>query len=141
MNKNNKPIHFLILKILGFMGVVIAVIGFSLSISGFGDFESNNFMIGGLMVPFGLMLAVPCLVNGFRPEIAKMNTKSIKFIQEENKDDLKDIANNTAEITQDAITTTAEAVKKGFQDTKFCKHCGAKIDSDSKFCSKCGKEQ
>ena len=54
-----------------------------LSISGFGDFESNNFMIGGLMGVFGLMLAVPCLVNGFRPEIAKMNAKSIKFIQEE----------------------------------------------------------
>ena len=60
---------------------------------------------------------------------------------EENKDDLKHIADNTADIVNEALTKTAEAFKNGIKDTKFCKHCGAQIDADSKFCSKCGKEQ
>ena len=78
---------------------------------------------------------------GFRPEIAKMSTKSAKYIQQENKEDFRDIANSAADIASEAITKTTTAIKKGLEDKIFCKHCGEKIDSDSKFCSKCGKEQ
>ncbi len=139
--KNNKPKHFLIFKILGIVFAVVALVGFYLTITGFGDFESNNFMIGGLMSTFGLVLAIFFLFNGFKPEIAKLRTKSAKYIQEENKQDLTELASNTAEISSDAITKTTRAIKKGVKDTMFCKHCGAEIDTDSTFCKSCGGEQ
>ena len=87
------------------------------------------------------MISTPFFFLGFRPEITKMATKSAKYIQDENKEDLKDIVDTTADIAGDAITKTTKAIKKGLKDTKFCKHCGAEIDADSKFCSSCGKEQ
>ena len=141
MSKNNKPKHFIVFKIIGFLGVVVAITGLILTIVGFGDFESNNFMIGGFMGTIGLFVGISCLIIGFRPEITKMSAKSIKYIQQENKEDFKDIANNTADIASEAITKTATAIKDGLDDKIFCKYCGEKIDSDSKFCSKCGKEQ
>ena len=141
MSNNNKPKYFIVFKIVGFIGIILAIIGFILACKGFGDFESNNFMIGGLMATFGLFMGVSCLVMGFRPEITKMSTKSIKYIQQENKEDLKDIISTTADIASEAVTKTTTAIKQGIEDTIFCKHCGAKIDFDSKFCNKCGKEQ
>ena len=84
-NKNQKPKHFLIFKILGGVFAVVTVIGFVLVFTGFGNFENNNFMLGSFMATFGLFLTVAFLVIGFRPEIAKMTTKSAKYIQQENK--------------------------------------------------------
>ena len=140
--ENKKPKYFLIFKIIGIIGILIVGLGIYLAVTGFGDFESSKFMVGTMISPFGLMIGVSCSLIGFRPEIAKMRSKTIKYIQEENKDDLTAIANNTAEIMEGAVSKTASAVKEGFvQDTIFCKHCGAKIDADSKFCNRCGKEQ
>ena len=141
MSNNNKPKCFIIFKIVGFIGIILAIAGFVLTFVGFGEFESNNFMIGGLMATFGLFIGVSGWVIGFRPEITKASTQSIKYIQQENKEDLKDIASTAAEIASEAITKTATAIKTGLDDKMFCKHCGEKIDSDSKFCNKCGKEQ
>ena len=141
MSNNNKPKCFIIFKIVGFIGIILAIAGFVLTFVGFGEFESNNFMIGGLMATFGLFIGVSGLVIGFRPEITKASTQSIKYIQQENKEDLKDSASTAAEIASEAITKTATAIKTGLDDKMFCKHCGEKIDSDSKFCNKCGKEQ
>ena len=138
---NNKPKHFIIFKIIGLIGIILAIIGFVLTFVGFGDFESNNFMIGGFMATFGMLIGIPCLIMGFRPEITKMSAKSAKYIQQENKEDFRYIASNTADIASEAITKTTTAIKKGLEDKIFCKHCGEKIDSDSKFCNKCGKEQ
>ena len=138
---NNKPKHFIIFKIIVLIGIILAIIGFVLTFVGFGDFESNNFMIGGFMASFGSFIGISCLMMGFRPEITKMSAKSAKYIQQENKEDFRDIANNTADIASEAITKTTTAIKKGLDDRIFCKHCGEKIDSDSNFCNKCGKEQ
>jgi len=138
---NNKPKHFIIFKIIGLIGIILAIIGFVLTFVGFGDFESNNFMIGGFLTTFGMFIGISCLIIGFRPEITKMSAKSAKYIQQENKEDFRDIASNTAEIASEAITKTTTAIKKGLDDKIFCKYCGEKIDSDSKFCNKCGKEQ
>ena len=137
----NKPKHFIIFKIIGLIGIILAIIGFVLTFVGFGDFESNNFMIGGFLTAFGLFIGISCLIIGFRPEITKMSAKSAKYIQQENKEDFRDIASNTAEMASEAITKTTTAIKKGLDDKIFCKYCGEKIDSDSKFCNKCGKEQ
>lgn len=140
--ENKKPKHFLVFKIIGFFGIGLAIAGFILTFTGFGNFENNNFMIGGFMATFGLFIGIVCLMFGFRPEITKMSTKSAKYIQEANKENLTDIANISADIYDEAIAHTAKAIKKGVEEEKiYCKHCGAKIDADSKFCNKCGKEQ
>ena len=136
-----KPIIFTILKIVGFVGVAVLIAGIVLTINGFGDFESNNFMIGAFLTVAGAAIAGTCLITGFGPEIVKARTNTIKYIQEENKDDFSAIATNNAQIMSDAVKITADAVKDGIRATKFCKHCGEKIDEDSKFCSSCGKEQ
>lgn len=138
---NNQPKHFLIFKIIGVIGVIAAVTGMVLAVTGFGDFESNNFMIGGFLSVLGIMMAGFGIMIGFVPEIAKARTKVIRYIQEENKEDLSAIASNSAEMMSDAVTTTASAFAAGMKKTKFCKHCGEKIDSDSRFCSSCGGEQ
>ena len=139
---NKKPSHFLILKIVGILGIGAFVFGIILAVKGFGDFETNNFMIGSLLIAFGLMLGISGLVMGFRPEITKMTVKTAKYIQQENKSELQDIVNTTAEIAKDAVSTTSKAIKEGFSENKkFCKYCGAQIDGDSLFCNKCGKQQ
>ena len=137
---NGKPKIFLVFKIVCLIGAALLITGIVLFIRGFNDFESNNFLIGIFLFPFGLMTCIPGFIIGFRPEITKASTKGTKYIQEENKEDLKEIATNSAEITSEAVATTARAVAEGLQQTKFCKHCGAKIDEDSKFCAFCGKE-
>ena len=144
MENNNisKPKIFLKLRIIGFsllgFGAVMAVIGLSL----FGNFDSS--FIGITLLSIGGFCIVPGIAMvfiSFAPGINKTMIKTAKYIQEDNKEDLKDIASTEAEIKEAAITRTAKAVKNGFVDTKFCKHCGEEIDADSKFCSKCGKEQ
>ena len=138
----NKPKHLLIFKILGILGAIATVAGIVLVIIGFGDFESNKFMRGGILACVGIFAATPCLIFGFSPEISKAQAKTQKYVLNENKEDLKDIASNIADIQSEAIKKNAAAVKDGFQKDKiFCKHCGASIDADSKFCQKCGKEQ
>ena len=140
-NKNQKPRHFLVFKFLGIACVVVTIIGFVLTFTGFGNFENNNFMIGSFMSTFGLFLAIVFLMIGFRPEIIKMSAKSAKYIQQQNKEDLSSIVNTSADIASEAITKTTQAIKKGIKDTMFCKHCGEEIDADSKFCNFCGRKQ
>ena len=137
---SKKPSFFIMFKILGVVGAVVAITGFILSIVGFGDFESNNFMIGGFLTVAGVMMCGVGLMIGFTPEITKARAKAVRYLQEENKEDLSSIASTGAEIMSDAITKTASALSEGLNQTKFCKHCGARIDADSRFCSDCGKE-
>lgn len=139
--ENKKPEHLKVLKIIGIIGVVVGIVGFILLITGFGDFETNNFMIGMFLGPFGMFIGIACLMRAFSPELAKGIIKTSKYIQQENKEDLKDIVNTSADISKDAIKTVVKSVKEGIKDSKFCKHCGAEIDADSKFCSECGKPQ
>ena len=137
--KNSKPLHFLVLKIIGAVLLCVTVVGFVFVATGFGDFSSNKFMVGSLMATFGLFGTVVCLVTGFAPELSKMQARSARYIQSENKAELKEIASTSAEIASDAVSITAKAVREGLSDTVFCKHCGKEIDADSKFCSHCGK--
>lgn len=138
-----KPKHFLMFKIIGFIGIAIGIVGVILSFLSFGDFENNNFMLGGFLACFGMFIGISCLIIGFRPEISKLSTKSTKYIINENKEDFTDIANTSTDIVKDAITETTKAIKEGLtkKESMFCKHCGRQIDKDSRFCNKCGKEQ
>lgn len=153
----NKPKHFLVFKILSGVFLAVTIIGAILAFQGFGNFDTNNFMTGGFMFCFGAFATAVCASIGFRPEIAKMGVRSAKYMQQQNKEDLKDIASTSADITEDAVKKTAKSWKEGFADennevevgsekevfvgTMYCKHCGAKIDADSRFCKVCGKEQ
>jgi thiamine phosphate synthase YjbQ (UPF0047 family) len=85
-------------------------------------------MIGTFWAVAGVAIAATCLAAGFGPEIAKARAKTIRYIQEENKDDFSAIATNNAQIMSDAVKITADAVKDGIRATKFCKHCGAKLE-------------
>ena len=81
--------------------------------------------------------------------------KTNKYVIDKNKEDLKDISQQSGEISALGAKEVAKSVTKGVMeevqpdnnlaDKKekqiFCKHCGQKIDADSKFCSHCGKEQ
>ena len=137
---NEKPRHLLIFKLVALAGIVALVWGIVLVIYGFGNFEDNSFMIGSFLTVFGMMATATGIMIGFGPEIVKARLQAARYIQEEAKDDLTAIASNSAEITKDAVTTTAEAIREGMEIKKYCKHCGAKIDSDAKFCIACGKE-
>ena len=137
----NKPKHFLIFKLIGFVSLTVALAGLVLLIVGFGDFEHNWFLFGILMLPIGFFGAALGLVNGFMPEISRATARSASYIQKQNKDALKEIANTSAEINKEAVATIASAVSEGLGEKLFCKHCGKRIDADSKFCSFCGKEQ
>ncbi|MBQ8879286.1 MAG: zinc ribbon domain-containing protein [Clostridia bacterium] len=136
----NRPRHFWIFKIIGVIGAASTVTGIVLTVAGLGDFESNNFMIGSFVAVIGVMMTALGIAIGFGPEIAKARAKTLRYIQEENKDDLTAIANNSAEIMSDAVSKTANAIANGVQKTMFCKHCGARIDADSTFCSRCGEK-
>ena len=135
-----KPILFLIFKILGFTGIVIFVIGIINLINGFDNFEDNSFVIGMFMMPFGLFLGAAGIVVGFRPEITKHTIKTAKYLQEENKEELKKIMSNAAEINSEAVTVTAQAAQTGLKEMMHCKYCGQKIDVDSQFCKHCGQK-
>lgn len=141
-----KPILFLILKILAALFLCVAITGIVFTITGFGDFESKKFVLGGVMTCFGIFATATCASIGFSPEMAKFSVKTTKYIQQATKEDMTDIASTQAEIQSEAVKTIAGAVKEGLDGadedkTMFCKHCGAKIDEDSRFCKECGKEQ
>ena len=136
-----KPKHYLVFKILFIVFAIVTVAGIVLSVQGFGNFENNNFMIGGFMGTFGLFATVACAMIGFKPELTRLSTKSAKYIQQQNKEELQEIATAGAKIAKEAVTITAEAVKEGLSETMYCKYCGKKIDRDSRFCKECGGEQ
>lgn len=79
----------------------------------------------------------------------EIGIKSKRNIMDNNEEDLRHMATMGADISKDAIRTTTSAIREGLTGdnsesgtgSSYCKHCGAKIDSDSKFCKKCGKEQ
>ena len=78
----------------------------------------------------------------FRGKMMRKQVQATKYMMDESKEDLKSISDGMAYATHDGIKSTARAIKEGFtEDSVYCKHCGAQIDSDSKFCNKCGKEQ
>ena len=67
--------------------------------------------------------------------------KAQKNILDDNEEILKDIVTRNADIYKEGIKTTTKAIKDGLtKDTIFCKHCGKSIDEDSKYCKYCGEQ-
>ena len=142
--KNIPPKFYLGLKITGFLmlviGITLVVLGIIIR-QPFGSFtEQPTF---ALLVPgiFIVTFSIPAIAISFSPEIEKIKIEKNRYIQEETKEDLTAMADNTADITGGAIKRTARAVREGLKNTKYCKHCGVEIDADSVFCNKCGNKQ
>ena len=159
MKENQKPKLFLVLKILGFtmivIGLAVLIVGLNMKVPEdnfdmiFGNSVQNrmdaitkkNFTIfGGVAC---IMFSIPILSVGFSIEIKKMGIKTKKYVLEENREDLSNIADITADIAEESVKQTARAIKEGFsnEDAVYCKYCGQKIDADSIFCKSCGKRQ
>lgn len=124
-NKFDKSIIF---KVLAFVGVAVVISGIVMTVTGFGDFESNNFMIGGFMVTFGIFATVLFFVKGFGSHFNKMN---------------QNIEDIVANITKNATIGTDESDLKNNNSKKSstCVCCGAKLSKHSSTCDYCGKEQ
>ena len=62
-----------------------------------------------------------------------------------NQEIIKNLSNNL-KISEKQVEKAKEDIKtktstnNNNENNKFCKNCGAPLDSDSKFCSSCGKE-
>lgn len=106
-----------------------------------------NIMFYGSLIFVGIMFVFVIVMMISPKARAKWMGKQIeanKYMIEQQKENLKEISTNMADATKDGVKTTARAVREGLledDETVYCKHCGATIDSDSTFCKKCGKEQ
>lgn len=144
-NKIKEPKHFIVFRILGILMLIAGITLVVLSCTVLGEKFMENVVAPNpaALVPglFMIVISIGLISAGFSPKIAKLSAKGARYIQQETKDEAKEIASTGAEIASEAITKTAKAVKKGIKDTKFCKHCGAEIDADSAFCKDCGKKQ
>lgn len=144
MEKVQEPKHLKVLRVLGFLflvvGIVLIVLGAVVFREDFAGDTIPNFkiMIPGIMLTF---ISISLLFMGFSARIQKLMIKQARYMQDQNKETLSDMASAQADIGSEAITKVAKSVKEGLEDHKFCKYCGAEIDADSKFCPYCGKEQ
>mgnify|MGYP001851781291 FL=1 len=151
--KVKKPKMYLILKIVAIIlllgSLTMIILSFTL-----GDEMDSNFglrMGGFLCLPICIFL----MFIAFLPNIQRAMIKTNKYVIDKNKEDLKDISQQSGEISALGAKEVAKSVSKGVMEEVqpdnnladknekqiFCKHCGQKIDADSKFCSHCGKEQ
>ena len=98
------------------------------------------FILAFSIIGFVIVLLISPKLRG---KWMSRQVKATKYMVDESKDDIHSITSNVADASKEGIETTVRAIKKGIVEDEdiFCKHCGAKIDSDSKFCKKCGKEQ
>lgn len=77
-----------------------------------------------------------------RSKLMSKQVKAMNYMIDDNKDTLKHISSEVADISSEGIEKTARAIKKGLtEEEMFCKYCGSSIDGNSVFCKHCGKEQ
>ena len=141
MSKIEEPRVYRVLRILGIVallvGVAMVVVGATVCESQSG--AQIGLICGGAVLAF---LTLPLELSGNIPRMARTRVQTERYLQQESEADLKVLANKTADITKEAVSTTARAIKEGLgNETIYCKHCGKGIDHDSTFCKFCGKEQ
>lgn len=75
--------------------------------------------------------------------VGDVSVNTYKNVIDNNEDNLRETFTKQANISKDAIETTARSIKNGIikDDVIYCKHCGKSIDSDSQFCKFCGRRQ
>lgn len=138
MSEEKEPKHLSTLRIIGFSLLAIGIMLMIFGLAARGTSTHYALFVPGM---FASLFGCSLIFTGYSAKIAKMKIASEKYIKRSSKEDLKDIADTTASVASDAVTTTVKAVKRGLKDTKFCSECGTEIEADSKFCKNCGKEQ
>ena len=95
-----------------------------------------------LFVAIFIFVIASIISPKFRAKISSRQIKAGRYMIEESEDDLRVIADKTADISKNYVETITRAIKKGLTSSNkiFCKYCGEEIDEDSEFCSKCGKK-
>ena len=141
---NKPPKLYFILKIVAFCMLGVGLILVTLGII-FGKMNDPHFDMSYMFMimpgAFLAFLSLPMLLISFLPNIQRARIATVKYVQNENKEDLTEIVSNSADIAGTGIKKTARAIKEGLKNTKYCKYCGEEIDADSLFCNKCGKQQ
>lgn len=129
-------------------GFTVLAVGAILIILGSTVLRDKEWSLGwkpnlGLFVPgmFIAFFSLPLLFTGFSPRITKISSKLHSETMDYAGKDITEASMKTVDVTAPAVDKTIKIVKKAWNDSVFCKHCGAEIDKDSKFCKKCGKEQ
>ena len=138
--KVKKPIKYTIFLILGILSFVccVTLIVLSVTVLTWEHMPNLAMLCPGVML---LGPAITFIVLASMPAMQISALKSQRYVMQQSQQDLTAIADMTADITDDAVTQTAKAVKNGLKETKYCKHCGKEIDKDSLFCKDCGKQQ
>jgi hypothetical protein len=147
MSNLKEPKIYLVLRILGFtllaagIGLIVSGIIVSQNID---PFESSLDFVLIMLGMFAIVFSIALIIGGFSPKMSALSARTNRYVQEISKGDLKAMADTQADISMEAVSKTAKAIKDGIDDkvadTMFCKHCGETIDQDSKFCKHCGKE-
>lgn len=141
MSKIEEPKVF---KVLRTLGVILPLIGVALIVLGATKAEPGSGAQIGMIVPGAVLafLVIPLQLAGNLTRMGRSMNETSRYIQQESESDLEAMATKSAEISSEAVTITARAIKEGFADESiYCKHCGKPIDHDSTFCKHCGKEQ
>ncbi len=152
----DKFTRFLVLKIIGCVGIAIAVAGIVIYIVNLGnEFSTGLFIAGLLMMILGILSGVPCLFFGFLPRLLEARVATMQRLQQQNIHIIKELSAAAAQASADmqaassapndsakapAQEASTENEFKNESNKMYCKHCGIQIDSDSKFCKACGKE-
>jgi type III secretory pathway component EscV len=131
----SKITRYLVLKIVGLIGIAVAVTGIVLYIISIdnGGAGSGLFIAGLLMMILGILSGVPCIFIGFLPRLLEARVQAMQTLQQQNIHILKEVSQ--------AATEASNSIKAANDSNKmYCKYCGVQIDADSKFCKSCGKE-
>ena len=141
-NKTPKPKIFTVLKIVAVVLLAMGITLIVMSFTAFYDYEFDSFNSGAFAIGCAVtVFSLPCFLWGFTPQIQRLTVRTARYLQEDAEDDLRHIANKTADIASGAVKKTTKAIKNALKDTMYCKHCGEEIDADSTFCKSCGKQQ
>jgi uncharacterized protein with PIN domain len=75
--------------------------------------------------------------------LGEVSINSSKNIIDRNEDKLRDISTKNAEINSKGVEIYAKAIKKGLSDeeTKYCSSCGTLISKKANYCENCGEKQ
>ena len=139
------------LKIIGFLFVGVAIYGVVNIVIGIKTL-GVSFVIGLYSFALSVIIAIPCLADGFRPDIERKRANKIaKENQQSYSDELDeavedpDAPNEIEQAIKDIVIETIEQntvdTHEGKKPVKYCIECGCAIDKNSNFCKICGKEQ
>jgi len=133
--------HQIIFFIVGGLAVVLTGYGIAMMFNPKlkGKMMSNNIKAMKHMTEISKDDMTDMMTN-----LGEVSVNAKSNIINNNEETLRNMATTEANINKEAIKTTFGAIREGLSgnnESMFCKHCGAVIDSDSKFCKSCGKEQ